>query len=141
MTTFADGTSTSWTALHIAAYEGNSLECATLISKGADREAKTDEGEGPECGATPGEMANFQSSTTGNAVIDPLHWAAANGKTKLALALVKTGFDLEAEDCSGFTPIQWASMEKHAETKAELEYALKDKGSGCCMRWYHLLMK
>jgi ankyrin repeat protein len=45
-----------------------------------------------------------------------LHYAAAVGNEDMVSALVDAGFEIDARDAHGFTPLMWAANEGHVNT-------------------------
>ncbi|TET36367.1 MAG: hypothetical protein E3J72_09015 [Planctomycetota bacterium] len=87
--------------LHLAAKNGWKDAAALLLSKGADVNAKTNNG------------------------WTPLHWAANNGHKDAAVFLIEKCADVNAKDNGGGTPLHWAAWSGHKDT-AEL---LIEKGA------------
>jgi len=78
-----------------AARAGDAAKVIKLLAKGADVNAKNNDG------ATS------------------LHYASWNGHTELAEALIAKGANINAKDSGGDTPLHWASANGHADvTKA-----------------------
>jgi len=77
------------TALHMAAFGGNTDEVEALLEKGAD----------VNCRSKDGKTA--------------LHLAAATGHTKCANLLIAHGADIEARDKQGSTPLAVAAVTAH----------------------------
>ena len=81
-----------WTPLHEAALRDHKETVELLITKGADVNAKTDDG------ATP------------------LHVAAFGGYKEIAELLIAKGADVNVKSKFGVTPLDWAISGKHPET-------------------------
>ncbi|MBT4803577.1 MAG: ankyrin repeat domain-containing protein, partial [Legionellales bacterium] len=79
------------TLLHYFAQDNKTEFVTALIDKGADKEAKDNNGK------------------------TPLHWAAIQGHTATALALITAGADIEAKGNHDWTPLHLASIEGHTE--------------------------
>ena len=56
----------------------------------------------------------------------PLHWAASEGHTEIAQALLDNGADIEARGSSGYTPLHWAAQNGQTEIAQALITARAD---------------
>jgi len=79
-----------WTALHLAAFFGQTGVARLLLDRGADVNARS-------------TSDRFARDNT------PLHAAAANSQVEVAALLVERGADVNARDGSGFTPLALAA--------------------------------
>ena len=108
------------TSLHNAAWK-DSLDVATLlIDRGADIEAKDNNGWTPLHGAAvDNSLAVARLLIDHGADIDakddngwtPLHGAAQENSLDVASLLIKLGADIDAKDNNGRTPLQWAAFD------------------------------
>jgi uncharacterized protein len=80
------------TALHVASRNGHTEIVEMLLEKGADVNAKTNEG------------------------ITALIRASEKGHTETVARLLEKGADVNAKDSDGWTALMWASRNGHAET-------------------------
>ena len=117
----------SWggTALHKAAYCGDTAEAKRLIKAGADVNVQNNGGWTPlhwvaRNGQTETALALIKAGADVNvqneADYTPLHWAAWPGNTETALALIKAGADVNAQDGNGSTPLHFAALKGKTET-------------------------
>jgi ankyrin repeat protein len=81
------------TLLHVAAESGMEATVQLLLTRGADLEAKSEEGSQV-----------------------PLHWAALNGHTAVVNALTGAGAAVDTKDARGATPLHMAADKGHLET-------------------------
>ena len=87
------------TPLHWAARSGRYEMCKLLIEKGADVNAKSNDG-----------------ST-------PLHWAAIKGQPRICKLLLDNGADVNATETDGETPLHFAAYCSNLETVKILVHA------------------
>jgi ankyrin repeat protein len=85
-----------WTCLMTAAINDHSAICRLLIDKGAQLEAKADNG------------------------FTPLRWAASAGHVEIVRLLCDRGADVEARDIWGMRPLHWAAIHGHITVVNEL---------------------
>ena len=64
--------------------------------------------------ARDGEQAD--TKVTATMARYPLHWAAAQGETEIAAALMDSGLDVNSLTYAEWTPLHWAAREGHTET-------------------------
>jgi ankyrin repeat protein len=131
------------TPLHLAISKGHTEITKLLISRGADVNAKDNDGltslhraayEGHAVTAelliSKGADVNMKGDIFGRT---PLHGAALMGNTDMAELLISKGADVNAKDSVGETPLHIAVLEGHTDT-AELMRKLggiAGKASGC----------
>ena len=82
-----------WTALHIAAMDGDTALCELFLDRGAEPEARD----------------SFNRLT-------PLHYASSYGHAAAAALLVRRGADARAADKDGQTPLMHAAGFGHVDT-------------------------
>jgi hypothetical protein len=113
-----DISTTGWTPLHRAAYNGHAEVCGLLLDHGADVAAKDQDDETPlHHAANDGctdvvnllleRGADVNSKTTAGET--PLHWASKQGNVGVARLLVEHGVDTRATDNNGKTAVNVAS--------------------------------
>ena len=117
-----------------AAKAGDKALCLDLLAKGADVNARDEDGETPLHRA-----ANGSHTDTALALIEkgadvngknnsgwtPLHFAASGGHKDTALALIEKGADVNAMDSHEWTPLHYGAL--NGNTKTAL--ALIEKGA------------
>ena len=124
--------------LHIAASKGQTQTALSLISDGADVNAKA-----LDIGITPLHIAVFQGQTETASVLisagadfeatydegyKPLYLAASGGHTEMVLALISAGADVNAKDNDGYTPLDIATAKGHNEIVEVISNAGGKKG-------------
>ena len=109
------------TPLHSAAVFGNYKIAELLISKGANVNAKANDGLTPLHIAKTKDFAELliDNGSDVNAKRDdgltPLHYAAFNGYKETCQMLINKGADMNAKDQDGKTPLDWAVNKKQHE--------------------------
>lgn len=86
-----------FTALHVAAFEGDVEMVTVLLEEEADIEAQTKEG------------------------LTALHWAAVEGKADVVKLLLEQGADAGARDEDGWTALHWAAYHGHGHSDGVAE--------------------
>eukprot|EP00903_Cladosiphon_okamuranus_P018105 g16662.t1 len=146
--------SNGWTPLHSTAAWGNEKMVAKLLSLGADKNARDDEGNTPlmtavEAGGGVAEArgqlavvktllaagADFSMHNT-NEGCTALHFAAYFGHGDIVAILLSSGADKHALDSDGTTPLMWAAgsnrldaVEKLVAAGADLDMQSGSDGS------------
>ncbi len=77
--------SEKYESLHVAVWKGDAFAVRCLVLRGADVNAKGENG------------------------LTPLHWAAHDGRTEIAELLIARGADVNAKNEWGSTPLHWAA--------------------------------
>ena len=127
------------TALHIAAFAGRYEAARRLIEKGADVNARTEEGMHPlDFSAMANEVqllglmlehgANLEEPST-KAGLRPLHWAAYGNAVRTARELLRRGVSVNARTNDSATSMDIANT--HADDAYLLRKLLKQHGGRC----------
>jgi len=116
-------------SLLYAAEQNNCLSAALLIEKGADVNAKTNDGRTPlhraaENNAAEAAALLIQHGADVNAKTDdgrtPLYLAAGSNVAEVVTLLIQHGADVNAKTDDGRTPLHWAAWHNAAEAAAVL---------------------
>jgi RNA polymerase sigma factor (sigma-70 family) len=119
-----------FTALHRAAYHGDTALAALLLQRRANTEARTRQGETPLHVAIavyrPAVvMQLLDAGTDPNSAaahgLTPLHFAAIRDRREIARALLEAGADPLLRDAYGRSPHDWARHKGYAEFAELLE--------------------
>lgn len=135
----AERSSDGWTALHLAAFFGNSGTVAALIAAGADLEARSANymANTPLCAAIAGKTdpvtisalleAGADASASVAAGVRPIHLAASRGAKAVISELLQRGARADVPTDDGKTAAQFAAERGHPEVASMLEALARER--------------
>jgi len=125
-----------------AVHHGDLDQVKSLLEKGADIEAKDNDGWTPlHWAAANGHTAvakflfekGADVQAKDNDGLTPLHWAAAHGKTAVANLLIEKGADLDTKDSEGRTPLDYMSKDLDFAKALPAQNSQREKLADLCM--------